>query len=704
MSEPGRLHPLVEYHVLNTLGWPRLRPIQELCIDPIRRGENVVVQAQTAGGKTEAAVLPVLSRVLDEPFPSLSVLYVCPLRALLNNQIDRLEKLFGMVGHRAGLWHGDVTATSKKRLLLDPPTCLLTTPESLEAILTSQTIRGQEVLSRVKVVIIDEVHAFAESDRGWHLLGILSRLERLSQAPIQRIGLSATVGNPEQIGKWLDGRGRDVAVLRTGGAPVVPEVQLDYVGSLDNAAIVIHKLHGGEKRLVFCDSRSRVEELAASLRALGTKTFVIHGSLSRDERALTERAFSEEKACVIVATSALELGIDIGDLDRVVQIDSPGRVASFLQRMGRTGRRPGTQPNCLFLATGEDELLEAAGLLSLWQSGFVESATPPALPRHLLAQQVMALGLQTRGLQRTEINEWLAAAQGLGADSPALVDEILGYALSAHILSENDGLLWLGRDGEQTFGRKNFLDLLSVFLSEPQLKVFHARQELGQVDQSLFLMQREILNKRGGESIVLTLGGRHWQVQSVQFKAKTIQVIPTDHPGKSRWLGNGRPTSFELAQAIRGVLCEAEPSSRWSSRARKVMEQLKGQGNAPADREILANVHQDTLTLWTYAGHAGNLVLAQRLEAFGLTNVRSDPYSVTCTWLESSATLPAFLADALGAIDDTVATLISDEMLTELKFAQCLSSRMAKDLLAARGVDINANRWMRNADVRLVIF
>jgi ATP-dependent Lhr-like helicase len=703
MSKSCRLHPLVEYHVLNTLGWPRLRPIQELCIDPIRRGENIVVQAQTAGGKTEAAVLPVLSRVLEESFPSLSVLYVCPLRALLNNQIDRLEKLFGMVGHRAGLWHGDVTATTKKRLLLDPPTCLLTTPESLEAILTSQTIRGEEVLSRVKVVIIDEVHAFAESDRGWHLLGILSRLERLAQAPIQRIGLSATVGNPEHIGKWLDGRGRDVPVIRTAGSPVVPEVLLDYVGNLDNAAIVINKLHAGEKRLVFCDSRSRVEELASSLRALGTKTFVIHGSLSRDERAVTERAFSEEKSCVIVATSALELGIDIGDLDRVIQIDSPGRVASFLQRMGRTGRRPGTQPNCLFLATGEEELLGAAGLLSLWESGFVEPAIPPVSPWHLLAQQVMALGLQTRGLDRSEIESWLKAARGLGADNPTLRDKILDYALTSQILSDNDGLLWLGREGEQTFGRKNFLDLLSVFLSEPQLKVFHARQELGQLDQSLFLMQREILGKRSSEDMVLTLGGRHWQVQSVQLKAKTIQVIPTDHPGKSRWLGNGRPTSFELAQAIRGVLCEAEPSPRWSSRARKAMELLKAQGNAPHENEILAQIHQDTLSLWTYAGHAGNLVLAQRLEALGLTNVRSDPYSVTCRWMESSATLPAFLANAIGAIQDTTAPLISDEMLTELKFAQCLSNPMAKELLAARGVDANANRWIREAKVRVVV-
>src|SRR5262249_4352531 len=152
--------------------------------------------------------------------------------------------------------------------------------------------------------------------------------------------------------------------------------------------------HRGEKRLVFCDSRARVEQLGALLREQGVETFVSHSSLSLDERRQAERAFAQGRDCVIVATSALELGIDVGDLDRVVQVDAPSTVPSFLQRMGRTGRRPGAPRNCLFLATTDEALLRAAGLLRLWAAGHVEPILAPPRPLHILAQQLMALALQ----------------------------------------------------------------------------------------------------------------------------------------------------------------------------------------------------------------------------------------------------------------------------------------------------------------------
>ncbi|MFD2353728.1 helicase-related protein [Nonomuraea ferruginea] len=225
------------------------------------------------------------------------------------------------------------------------------------------------LLGRVRAVVVDEVHAFAGDDRGWHLLAVLERLERVTGHPLQRIGLSATVGNPHQLLEWLQGAG---AGKRTGQvvAPDLPpattatvdpdvlghaasslnaslpaasrpagDVELDYVGSLDNAAKLIATLHRGEKRLVFCDSRRQVEQLGAALRAREVNVFLSHASLSADERARSEQAFAEARDCVIVSTSTLELGIDVGDLDRVIQIDSPSTVASFLQRIGRTGRR-----------------------------------------------------------------------------------------------------------------------------------------------------------------------------------------------------------------------------------------------------------------------------------------------------------------------------------------------------------------------------
>ena len=165
---------------------------------------------------------------------------------------------------------------------------------------------------------------------------------------------------------------------------------------MENAAKVIAQLYRGDKRLVFCDSKRLVEMLGAELRARGVTAHLVHASLSLDERRRAEQAFAEGRDCVIVSTSALELGVDVGDLDRVIQVNSPSTVAAFLQRLGRSGRRPGTTRNCLFLALDEDEFLHAAGLLLAWSRGFVEQVAPPPEPRHIVAQQLLALCLQEK--------------------------------------------------------------------------------------------------------------------------------------------------------------------------------------------------------------------------------------------------------------------------------------------------------------------
>ena len=286
--------------------------------------------------------------------------------------------------------------------------------------LVSASIRHDRLFAGVRAVVVDEVHAFARDDRGWHLLALLQRIGRLAGRDLQRIGLSATVGNEDDLLAWLSaGSDRPRRVIRPPAVPEPPpEVQLDYVGHLDNAATVIAALHRGEKRLVFCDSRARVEQLAAELRLRRVETFVSHSSLGLDERRQAERAFAQGRDCVIVATSALELGIDVGDLDRVIQIDAPGAVSSFLQRMGRTGRRPGMARNCLFLATSDEGLLRAAGLVDLWAAGFVEPAVPPPEPLHILAQQLLALALQERGIGRSEWLDWVRAVPAFRAAGP----------------------------------------------------------------------------------------------------------------------------------------------------------------------------------------------------------------------------------------------------------------------------------------------
>ncbi len=407
----SQLHPAVQHHIVNSLGWRQLRPLQQESIGPLFAGEHALLLAPTAGGKTEAAFFPVLSRMLQEEWAGLSVLYLCPIKALLNNLHGRLHQYCAWGGRSVELWHGDVSDRDKQAIRREQPDVLLTTPESIEVLLTTKRSDPRTFFAGVQVVIVDELHAFAGDDRGWHLLAVLERVSRLAGRRLQRIGLSATIGNPDGLLTWFAGHagGERRVIAPAAGGSVEPELRLDHVGTLDNAATVISRLHRGEKRLVFVDSRAKVEQLAAGLRGRDVQTHVSHSSVSLDERRRAETAFAEGSDCVIVATSTLELGIDVGDLDRVIQIDAPGTVASLLQRLGRTGRRPGTSRNCLFLTTSDDAFLRAAGLLDLWSRGYVEPIEPPSNPYHLFAQQILALSLQTGGLGRHEWRDWLGA-------------------------------------------------------------------------------------------------------------------------------------------------------------------------------------------------------------------------------------------------------------------------------------------------------
>lgn len=203
MNAVDRLHPLLRHHIVNTLGWPGLRRNQQEAVVPVLEGRDVLLLAPTAGGKTEAAVFPVLSRMLSERWPGLSVLYICPLRALLNNLEPRLGHYARLLGRSVGLWHGDVEASTKRAILRDPPDLLLTTPESIESILISRRVDHSDLFAGLRVAIVDELHAFAGDDRSWHLLAILERLDRVTNRRIQRVGLSATVGNPDALAAWL---------------------------------------------------------------------------------------------------------------------------------------------------------------------------------------------------------------------------------------------------------------------------------------------------------------------------------------------------------------------------------------------------------------------------------------------------------------------------------------------------------------------
>lgn len=398
-------------------------------------------------------------------------------------------------------------------------------------------------------------------------------------------------------------------------------MQLDYVGSVANAAKVVAALHRGEKRLVFCDSRQIVEELGHCLRELGVTTFLSHASLSVDERRRSEEAFAQERNCVIVATSTLELGIDVGDLDRVVQINAPATVASFLQRIGRTGRRPGAVRNCLFLALNDDALLQAAGLLLLWGRGWVEPVIPPPEPRHIVAQQVLALCLQEHRVGDRLWPEWWNGLGPFGTGAEPIVRHLIeqGY------LDSDSGMLFIGPEAERRFGFRHFMEMTSVFLADPQFTVLWGRKEIGRTDPAL--LSEEVEGPR-----LLLLAGRTWRVTYIDWRRRRCFVEPSDGRGRARWNSSGalRGLSFELVRAMRSVLLGDDPPVGLSQRAKDRLAVLREDAVDtvhPGGTVLERDQHGD-VRWWTWAGFRTNATLAATLTGIADEGQRVDDLCV----------------------------------------------------------------------------
>ncbi len=694
-SSFDRLSPALQYQILNTLGFRDLRPVQHLTIDAVLTGENAVVLAPTAGGKTEAAFFPLLSAMDTCDWRPVSVLYLSPIRALLNNQETRVARYAGLVGRRVFKWHGDVSQSARAPFLRDPTDILLTTPESLEAMMMSTRIPAAQLFANLQAVVIDEIHAFADDDRGAHLSAVLERLGRFCGRDLQRIGLSATVGNPDEILLWLQGSSKRASrVVAPPRPPSDAVVTIDYVGTLANAALVIERLHPGKKRLVFADSRRKVEDLGKELIRRGVKAYVIHGSLAASARRDGESAFAEGQDCVIVSTSALELGIDVGDLDHVLQIDAPSTVASFLQRMGRTGRRDGSVANCTFLTTSESATLQAAALVALNSRGYVEPVRPHRAASHILAHQLMALAIQHGGVPRSDWWAWLdgsTAFQGINPDDRA---SLVQHMLDAEILADHGGKLWLGPRGERLYGRRNFGALYAVFDSPRLITALWNTKEIGTVDAAFLL---GIGENEGGASF--SLAGRPWRVTAIEWRRNTCQVIPAEDARSARWSGNPRYLSHELSQAIRHILTDDNEDPSWSKRACEVIHRAREEHAFLRDEPspIIMSA-QDKLTWWTYAGGQANILLAKLVEHEIGGKVTARDFSLTCK--DEAAKSEVALSQAIDrlarqgrpTIEDARTYAQSAARARLSKFEPCLTDALLSKLLADRVVDLEGAR------------
>lgn len=674
MTEFEQLHPSLQYHVVNTLGWNTLRPTQLAAIAPIHAGVHCLLLAPTAGGKTEAAAIPILSKMLKESWHGTSVLYICPIKALLNNLEHRLTHYAGLVGRTVEVWHGDVSQSRKKKALRAPPDILLTTPESIEAMLISVRVDRPTWFGNLRVVVVDELHAFAPDDRGWHMRSVLQRLEHYLPHPLQRIGLSATVSNPQELLEWFAPVG-ERQVVGSAAVSIDADVTIDHVGSLENAATVISRLHRGEKRLVFCDSRSSAEQLTGMLRAKNVRTFVSHASLSASERRQAEAAFGEEKDCVIVATSTLELGIDVGDLDRVLQIDSPSTVSSFLQRMGRTGRRSGNLRNCLFLTTNHDAFMLALGITNLWSRAWVEAAQPPDEPWPIMGQQILVATLE-RG--EWPVNEVVLLMARCFPELPLDgIRSMVDYMIQQAYLDSAEGLVRIGPETEREFGRGHYRDLLASFSGAQLMTGKCGSAEVGYIDPTALTGEEP--------QRLLLLAGRSWLVKEIEWSKRVVWLEPAKEGGKARWMGGARSLSREVCQGIRAALVGNTSSAVYLSQRGKIeLTALQEELDLSLDAHFMSRVEGNQTRTWTFAGTKQNRTYA-RAAVNGGERVKFDALSVQAP---AAALIPE-------GNEDTPVRLTNEELerfAESVKFASCVPVDLLRKTIGARLFVYRSNR------------
>ena len=610
MSAFGRFPPRLQQAIVSRLGWTELRPVQDLAGEAILDGKNAVVLAPTAGGKTEAAMFPALANLVAKPVEGLGVLYVAPIKALLNNQEERLGTYTEMVGLRRFVWHGDTTEADKRAFLKEPAELLMTTPESLEVMLLSPRVPASELFKDVRMVVVDEVHAFAGTDRGAHLMGVLERLRRHTPNDLQRIGLSATVGNPAQILEWLQGTSQRAAVVVD--PPKVPtrrDLRVSLHESIVDLAREAARRAAGHKSLFFCQSRALTESVAERMRGQGTEVFVHHGSVAREERHDAEAQFQHGTNACIVCTSTLELGIDVGDLDLVFQANAPTSVSSFLQRMGRTGRRSGQTANTSFLCEDDEAVLQAVALVELARAGWVESVPVNRRCWPVLVHQLFALTLQFGAISGDRCWELLHVVPDFADIERCEFDRVIDHMRTHDFLFESGGLLSIGQKAERVFGRRNFMELYAVFSSPVLYRVqTSAGRELGSLEQGF-------VDRLVEEMSAFLLAGRAWLVEHVNHGDKLVRVREAPRGQKPSW-GGYIPAllGFDLSQAMKKVLTDTEPMPYVEESAQRAIDMRREELGDTLRRPLALQSDDGVLRWWTFAGGRVNHTLKYALE------------------------------------------------------------------------------------------
>lgn len=624
-------------------GWTELRDAQERAIPPILKGEqDIIIAASTASGKTEAAFLPILTRMLANP--GSLVIAVFPLVALINDQWGRLEQLCEQLEVPVTPWHGDISSGPKKRFLKSPEGCLLITPESLEALLMGRGHALAGLFSKLLCVVVDELHSFIGAERGRQLQSLLHRIERALGRRVQRIGLSATLGDMALAERYLrpdaalpvqtivsrDG-GQELRVLVKGFLERPPDLSSDTEkddGQNCVEAIAQHlfKTFRGSNNLVFPNSRNRVELLADMLRRMCEDARVPnefwphHGSLSREIREETEAALKHgDRPATAICTSTLELGIDIGSVQRIGQLGPAPSVASLRQRLGRSGRRKG-EPAILFCYAIETEckadsppsdllregLVQTIAQIRLLVRGWYEPPVISGLHLSTLIQQLLSLVVQSGGI--TAAKAWsLLCGTGpfAGVEQQDFASLLRELGSREVLMQDSSGLLLLAPKGERLTGHYSFY---AAFASGEEFQVVTAGKALGTLPVTSPL--------EPGSYIIFA--GRRWQVESLDMERKTILVAPAKGGRPPVFEGGGALVGDGVRKEMRQVLLEDAPVPFLDAAAQELLEEARANFRRLGLAQSLMVEGEHHARVFPWAGDIALHTLAMLLRYWGL--------------------------------------------------------------------------------------
>jgi ATP-dependent Lhr-like helicase len=585
----SRLRPEIR-GMLARQGIAEPTPPQEKAIPRILAGEHVLLIAPTGTGKTEAAALPLFHKILrnkarsgekgarsggtrggrgrslgagggsggvgkeggeaDEETPGIRAIYVTPLRALNRDMLSRLQGWGRELGISVAVRHGDTPQAERRAQSLRPPDLLITTPETLQVMLTGKRLRTN--LQALKTVVIDEVHELATSKRGSQLSVVLERMVEVA-GEFQRVGLSATVGSPEVVAEFLAGPQRRCRIVsadverkarfrvaspqpKGGDYALAKELECDPM--LAAHIRMIREAVRKERCLVFVNTRQAAEVLGSSFRILGERVGVHHGSLSKEARIEAEEAFKEGRLRGLICTSSMELGIDIGDVDHVIQYSSPREVSRLVQRVGRAGHRMGRTSSGTIIATGPDDVAEAAAIARRANSGELEETRSHKNPKDVLANQLVGLALDFGDIDLRRCFEIVTRSFPFRNLSFAELEEVAREIADHWLVSFDDGILWRRRKSWQYYYQN-----LSMIPDEKRYRVFDVvgRKPVGTLDEAFVVNFAE-----PGATFVAR--GEIWEIVEIVDEEEEIRVAPIQRGGEiPTWSGEEIPVPWEVA-------------------------------------------------------------------------------------------------------------------------------------------------------------